>query len=434
MSQPSAPSSALPLFYFAVAHLSLALGAGALMGKPELAGAFFFHPKMVALTHLLTIGWLTGSILGAFYIVAPLALRMSLEVRTADWWAGMAWAAGLSGVVTHAWVARYDGLAWSAPLVLWPVVRLAWRAARQARTAVVPWPVLVHVALAFLNMLAAGVYGAVIGWNKARGTLSASPMLLAFAHAHLAAIGWAVMMVVGLSYRLVPMFQPCGMPTGARLVISAVLLEAGLIVVVTSLPWANRALPWGALCIVAGLASFGLQLRTALAQPKPRPQARSGRDWSMWQVRTALVWLMVAAACGLALTVREPAAGTVRLMWFYGVAGLLGFLAQVVTGMQGRLVPLYLWYRFWGAHPGPPPAIAANALPSSTWAGVIFAAWVTAVPLLAWGLSASHPIAVSAGAGMLFVAVVMGWLYLLWMQRRLRTSRRAVCQSPQPLG
>ena len=40
------------------------------------------------------------------------------------------------------------------------------------------------------------------------GWFAWSPLSAAFAHAHLAAIGWAVMMVVGLSYRLIPMIVP----------------------------------------------------------------------------------------------------------------------------------------------------------------------------------------------------------------------------------
>lgn len=423
MPHPSAPSSALPLFYFGVAHAALALALAALLVNPALAGAFFFHPRMVALVHLVTVGWLTGSILGAMYIAAPLALRLPLPVRAADWWAAVAWACGLSGIVSHAWLARYDGLAWSAALVLWPVVLLAWRVARGARAAVVPWPILLHVGLAFVNMMAAGVYGAVIGWDKARGTLPASPMLLAFAHAHLAAIGWVVMMVVGLAYRLVPMFLPSAMPVGGTLAISAVLIQAGLLVVVAALPVAHESLPWGAALIVAGVVSFGWHLGAAMARPMPRPPALPARDWSMWQVRTALGWLVVAMGAGAWLTVSEPSPGTVRLMWVYGVAGLMGGLAQVVTGMQGRLMPLYLWYRFWAAHPEAPPATAANALPSGGWALAVFLPWCLGTPLLAFGLSTTHPAATSVAAGVLLLGVVFGWMNIGRMQRRLSTSR-----------
>ena len=50
----------------------------ALVVDPTLPGASFYHSRMVAIVHLLTVPWLTGSILGAFYIVAPLILRISM--------------------------------------------------------------------------------------------------------------------------------------------------------------------------------------------------------------------------------------------------------------------------------------------------------------------------------------------------------------------
>ncbi len=414
------PSSNLPLLYFGVAHLSLALACAVLVMWPGLPGPFFFHPRMVALVHMLTVGWLTGSILGAFYIVAPLALRMPFPVTRADWAMAVGFAAGLSGMVLQAWAARYDAfVVYALPVglaCLWVAVR-AWRG---LMTAVVPWPVKLHIVLAFVNLIAAIGYGAVIGWDKARGTLAYSPMLMAFAHAHLAAIGFALMMVVGLSYRLIPMFLPAAMPTGASLAWSAVLIEAGLIVLVLALPVGHPAVAVGALLIVGGLVTFARKIRGALAHRMPRPPALPARDWSTWQTHTALLWLGVAIVIGLILTMRPMSPSTIPLMWVYGTAGLVGFLTQIVVGMQGRLVPMYLWYRAWARRPGPPPAVAANALPSAAWARPLFFIWLVGVPTLVWGLAFHNLAAIQLGAALLLCGVATNVAYLVSMMRRLR--------------
>ncbi|HQX80629.1 MAG TPA: hypothetical protein PKW63_02670 [Vicinamibacterales bacterium] len=414
------PSSNLPLLYFGVAHVSLALACVALVAWPGLPGPFFFHPKMVALIHLLTVGWLTGSILGAFYIVAPLALRMPFPVTRVDWILALGFGAGLAGMVLQAWAARYDAFVLYALPVGLACLWVALRAWRGLMTAVVPWPVKLHIALAFVNLIAAIGYGGIIGWDKARGTLAYSPMLLAFAHAHLAAIGFALMMVVGLSYRLIPMFLPAAMPTGASLAWSAVLIEAGLIVLVLALPGGHPAVAAGALLIVAGLVMFVRKIRGALAHRMPRPPALPARDWSTWQTHTALLWLGVAIVSGLILTMKPVSSSTIPLMWVYGTAGLVGFLTQIVVGMQGRLVPMYLWYRAWALHPGAPPAVAANALPSAAWARPLFVIWVAAVPTLTWGFASHNSAATNAGAGLLLCGVLTNAAYLLSMMRRLR--------------
>jgi hypothetical protein len=414
------PSSSLPLLYFGIAHVGLVLACVALVVWPGTPGPFFFHPKMVALVHLLTLGWLTSSILGAFYIVAPLALRMPMAVGRVDWVVAAGFSAGLAGMVVKAWVARYDAFVVYALPVAVACVWVSVRAWRGLRVAVVPWPIKLHVALAFLNLIAAIIYGAVIGWDKARGTLNASPVHMAFAHAHLAAVGFALMMVVGLSYRLIPMFLPAAMPTGASLAWSAILIESGLIVLVLALPTGHTAVPAGAMLIVAGLAMFVRQIRGALAHRMPRPPALPARDWSTWQTHTALAWLGVAIVSGLTLTVMPASPSTVPLMWVYGTAGLVGFLAQIVVGMQGRLVPMYLWYRAWARRPGPPPAVAANALPAAEWARPLFIIWVAGVPTLMWGLAVHEIEAVRAGAALLGCGTVTNAAYLFSMMRRLR--------------
>ena len=53
--------------------------------RPALPGGSFYHPRMVAIVHLLTVPWLTGSILGSFYIVGPLVLRIPMPAGKGDW-------------------------------------------------------------------------------------------------------------------------------------------------------------------------------------------------------------------------------------------------------------------------------------------------------------------------------------------------------------
>ena len=358
------PATGLPLLYFAFAHVCLALAFAALVVSPGLPAGFFHHPRMVALVHLVTLGWITSSILGAFYIVGPLALRMPLPAGTLDRLAFAAYAGGVAGMVSHFWIGEYSGMAWSAGLVIAAVLRVAMRAWTGMVAAPVPWPVKLHVSLAFVNMLGAGVFGIVLGLNRIFGWFAWSPMSAAFAHAHLAAIGWAVMMVVGLSYRLIPMIVPAAMPTRTSMALSAVLLEAGILVLAIGLVRNSAATLPGAILILAGLGSFLAHVRDIVKRKLPPPAALPRPDWATWQTHVAFGWLLLAAITGLVLTLPVPLAWTVPLGWIYGTAGLLGFLAQVVVGIQGRLLPLHGWYRVLVSEGMRPPQRSAHSLAS----------------------------------------------------------------------
>ena len=407
------PARSIPLFYFGFAHLCLALALAVLVARPDLPGAFFHHPRMIAIVHLVTLGWITSSILGAFYIVGPLALRMPLRPGWRDRVAAGSFAIGASGIVGHFWIGEYSGLAWSAVLVAAAVLHVAVRGWRGLRASPVPWPVKLHVALAFANVILASVFGMLIGLNRIYGWFAWSPMSAAFAHAHLAAIGWAVMMVVGLSYRLIPMIVPAEMPTRHTLAVSAVLLEVGTIGLAIALIARSPWTPVAAAIIIAGIASFVAQVRQIVRRKLPPPRALPRPDWSTWQTHVAFVWLLVAMCAGFLLTVPLPPEWIIALGWVYGTAGLVGFLAQIVVGIQGRLVPLYGWYRLMESNRMQPPVRSAHALASHGLAKAILIAWTIGVPALLLGLTSGTYAMIAGSCAVLLAGVTLNATQLM---------------------
>lgn len=417
----SSGASTLPLAYYLAAYAGFGVALLALAIDPSIPGTSFYQPRFVSLVHLLTIAWLTASILGSLYIVGPLALRAPMPVTKADWGAFGAFVFGASGMVAHFWIATYDGMAWSALFVLGAITRVGWRVMRGMRAATMAWGVRLHVILAFVNIVTAAALGMLLGFDRSRGFLPVSPLAMMFAHAHLAAVGWVAMLVIGLSYRLIPMMLPAEMPFGRSLAISAILIEAGLATLTVRLLIDSTETWVGALLIVGGLLSFMLHVRRMVGRRRPRPPALPARDWSIWQVHAAFAWLLVAAAIGVVLSLGAPEDDRLPLMWIYGAAGLVGFLAQMVAGMQERLVPFYAWYRA-AATSGSAPSLAANALPSTGFARAIFLCWTAAVPLLAWGLPQANHLAIRAGAAVLLLGLCLGGSYLMFMLRRARNG------------
>jgi hypothetical protein len=416
------PAPGIPLLYFAYAHGCLALAFGILLARPDLPGGMVYHPRMIAVVHLVTLGWISGSILGAFYIVAPLVLRMPLRPGWRDRAAFGSFALGASGIIAHFWIGEYSGMVWSAVLVAAAVLHVALRAWRGLRHAPVPGAVTLHVSLAFANMLLASVFGMVIGLNRLYGWWPWSPMSAAFGHAHLAAVGWALMMVAGLSYRLVPMIVPAEMPAGRTLAISAVLMEVGVLWLAIALPAGSAWTPVAALVIVAGIASFIIRIRRTIARKRPAPPALPRPDWATWQTHTAFGWLLVATGTGLTLTLPIDPAWIGTLRWIYGTAGLAGFLAQIVLGIQGRLLPLYGWYRLMEQGGLQPPDRAAHSLASHGLSKGILICWALGVPLLTAGLATDVRVAIAIASGVLLAGVLLNAAQLL----TIVTGRRAI--------
>lgn len=401
------PAAGIPMLYFGFAHICLAAAFVMLAVHPSLPGPFFLHPRMVAVVHLVTLGWITGSILGAFYIVAPLALRMPLPAGWLDRWAFAAFAIGVIEMVMEFWSAEYSTMVWPAILVAAAVVHVAIRTWRGLTGAVVPWPVKLHVALAFANLIAASVFGMLVGLNRSHGWFTWSPLSSTYTHLHLAVVGWATMMFVGLAYRLIPMIVPTAMPTGRSMALSAILIQSGLIVLAGGLIKQSSWQAAGAWLIIAGLTSFVVHVRLALQHKLPPPAALPRPDWATWQTHVALLWLVVAAGTGLYITWPGSSPGT-GAGWLYGMAGLIGFLAQVITGMQGRLLPMHAWYAAFDLAGRKPPSRSAHTLASPRLAQLILYGWTIGVPNLTLGLVGEHPSIIRSGSLILAAAVLLG--------------------------
>jgi hypothetical protein len=422
MGDPRAlvPSAGIPLLYFAFAHVCLAVACAMLAVNPALPGAFFLHPRMVAVVHLVTLGWISASIIGSFYIVGPLALRMPFRPGWGDRAAFAAYAVGVTGMVSQFWSGDYRAMALFALLVVAGVLHVSVRAWSGLSGAVAPWPIKLHVALAFANMLAASVFGAVLGANRAAGWFAWSPIGAAYAHLHLAVVGWATMMFVGLAYRLIPMIVPAMMPSGASLAVSAILIQAGVMVLVWALVRGVGNTSAGALLIVAGLVSFVIHVRLVLRHRLPPPAALPRPDWATRQTHMALLWLLVATGLGLFLALPGPADRVSTWGWTYGTAGLIGFLAQVIVGMQGRLLPMHAWYGAFEAAGYKPPPRSAHSLVHTGLGRAIFFAWTVGVPVLAFGLARAVPVLIAAACAVLFAGTVIGGV----QTARLATTAR----------
>jgi hypothetical protein len=401
------PPRLLPVLYFGVAHVALALACLSVASDPRGVSGFFYHARMLGIVHLVTLGWITASILGSLYIVGPIALRVWIPATWVDDTAFAFVLLGIVGMVAHFWLQEYGGMAWSATAVGAGILTVGVQAARRVRGAPLPRAVSAHILLAFVNIGGAATLGVLIGFDKVYHFLPGFVLANVFAHAHLAAIGWASMMVVGMAYRLLPMVLPAAMPKGWTLWISAVLLEAGAVGLFVTLLRQSQLVWMFALLVIAGFASFGAHGVWMLRRPRPRPPGLRRPDPAVLHAGASCVWLAVASVLGVWLTLAPPSPSSLRVAMAYGVFGLVGFLAQMVVGMEGRLLPIFAWYWAYAntGYKGPVPS--QHEMSWRYGQELVFLLWLFGVPALAGGLALDAVPFVRAGAWCLLAATVV---------------------------
>jgi len=397
------PPRPLVALYLSTAHVSLACAFFVTAWNPWAVAGFFYHARIVAIVHLVTIGWIAMSILGSVYVVLPLACGQAFPARRGDYAAYGLVVVGLVGMVAHFWIAEFSGMAWSAGTAAAGILYVVLRAAFAVRRANVAGAVKLHLYFAAVNLAGAVTLGVLLGFDKAHSFLPGYVLSNVFAHAHLAAVGWVCMTMMAFAYRLLPMVLPAAMPSGRSLFASAMLLEIGMVGLFVSLVSRSAATLPFALVIVAAFAAFAGHVIWMLEHPRRPPHARTRSDFAVHHLGAAGACLLFACVCGVMLAALPVSESTLRVALLYGVLGLVGFLAQAIVGFERRIVPIasscWALQRTGGvAAPARRPPVAP------AW---IFLAWLCGVPLIAAGLFVTSATTLASGAWLMFAGTLL---------------------------
>ncbi len=317
------------------ALLSFIVGSVWVFARAGMFLQYFYETRMVALTHVFTLGWVSLLILGVLRQLAPVAFGLRLR---RPGWIGAAvavWIAGLGAMVVGFAAGRSVLAAAGVVLLFGSVVLLlgillpGFRGIRWE-----PSHVLLVTALLFLG--AAAVLGLWMGLSKAFDVPLPAPFhRVLFAHIHLAGAGWAGMMIFAVMSRFFP--QPYfESPSQAGLrfiafVIGLVGLTAGLLI------GGDWYAIFGSLLAIACIwyAVDFVPVILEVRQASDRSTAFLVCSWACLAAVAVLgLWLALGAG--------QPTLLTLRLQFAYGFVYVFGWLSLMILGMLYRIVPTHV--------------------------------------------------------------------------------------------
>jgi hypothetical protein len=407
-----APPASLPGEHFAAALVFFLLGAaGLIVVAPALAGGHYLMPRVVAVTHLFTLGWITTSIMGALYQFLPVALDQPIRsVRTAHL-TFLLYAPGLLAFTTGLSGGRpllvLGGAAVFGTGMLLFIGNLAATLKRARRRDVTWW------ALAFATFYLAItlVLGLALTGNLQWGYLGDARPLSIGVHLHVALAGWVLLVMIGVAHRLLPMFL-LSHGVSDRFAKAAVVLVAtgaGMLALLHHAPpLISRWIP--AFCIALGCASFLLQARSYFAG-RHRPVLDPG----MRLAAGALLLLLLALVLSWPVIVTGAAA---RVSSAYVMAVILA-ISLFVAAHYYKIVPFLIWYHRFGPLAGRQAVPRVNELYSARVASAAGALLVLGAVTLIGAVAFGTAVAARAGA-LLFAAGAAlegAQMVLLWRRR-----------------
>jgi len=389
-------SPMLPLSYLVTATAAFVLATLAVPWlASELAG-HYYQPRVLALTHTVTLGWITLTIMGASYQIVPIVLgRPVWSERMARWQLALT-TVGIVCLVAHFFIGEWSGLVWAAALVTLGVglhlVNTVLSVRGLAAWTFTAW--LVTIAHAGLALTA--LSGTLLGLDKILRVLPGSLFPNLHAHVHLALLGWVLPMVIGVAARVYPMFLLAREPAGWLGRVQLWGLVLGVPAVALGILAGGLLLAAGALGVAAAVLAH-----VAWVYAMVRGSRRPALDWGLRFVLTGALTLVPATALGLALALDLLAGPRVALA--YAALALGGWASLTIAGMLLKIVPFLVWYRVYGTRAGREPV---PSLPDLGWPAAERLAWVwltTGFAALATSLWLGEP-AWIRGAGVLVAA------------------------------
>ncbi len=388
---------------FLVATLLLLSHSGALPGH-------YFQPSLLAITHLMALGWGTMMTFGASYQLMPVLtgkLLWSNRLARVSFW--------LSGL--------------GIPLLVWGFYRFN-----------LGGPTLVGGALVFLGISAwlfnmagsmsekpleqlhavfvfsAGIWlwltalvGLTLLLNFRYPVLAADSLHYLSVHAHLGILGWFLLLITGVGARLIPMFLISKYENRRLLWAIYGLVNGGLLLYLAGFLMEISGMVFPAMALVA--AAITLFICFCHKAYKARLRRSVDIPVRLSLLSPALMTLPVLML--LASYFRKSPPVEASFFVSYGLLIFFGWITAILLGMTFKTLPFIIWNKVYGALAGRQQTPAPNALIHEGVLRWMRYAYLSGLGVLLSGMILSLSALLYAGAALLFVsAMLYGYLVL----------------------
>lgn len=370
-------------------------------------------PVLAAL-HLLTLGMLLATAMGASFQMLPVIFALPTPpalVCNLAFGLLVAGAAGLiAGFALAEPAAMIGGGALLAGAVALHAATLAWMIFRAGDNRLLCW----HLGAAVGAIIGAAALGVALALDLDYDWLN-DHQGVALAHLILAGFGFMALLVLGLSQVLVPMFAVAE-PAAPRLAAAALVLAVTALLLAVSGALSERQglLVAGA---AAGLGAALCHVAQVTLTVKGRMRRRLGGEFVL--IRAS--WLICPAALAAALLLALGVAPDTMPVLF-GFLLLFGWQLTLLLGVLQRILPFLA--SMHAARRGAPP-LAPGKLVAEAPLAVHRWCHLAALALVTGGLVTAEPLAIRLGGAAGSAAAVAFIVYALSVRARTRTHLAA---------
>lgn len=307
----------------------------------------YFHPHILAITHMAALGWGTLIILGASYQLIPVVLETELYSKKLAWLSLALFVPGLIALVYSFWVFTPGiPMQCGAVLLLTGVILFTVNVcvtANKKKQEAIQEDFIFTACICLCLTIALGT---ALVFNFTMPIFPQGQLHFLKIHAHLGLAGWFLLMLIGVSSKLVPMFLVSSYQKTGLLRFSYYLIVGALLCFLIDSYF--YGLSWRTyLIFLAGAAGTGCYLvfllkclRSRLRKHIDLPMLNSFLSFILLKIAMLVVPFIVYFHLK-----GNPA--TIRFSMVYGELMLMGWITALILGQTFKTLPFIVWVKHY---------------------------------------------------------------------------------------
>lgn len=308
-----------------------------------------FQPKILSINHILTLGFITMIIFGAMFQLVPVVLEVKLfstilaEIQFWIYTFGVI-------LLTYKFYYFSSNLSFVLPALLLSLAMVIFTINIViSMTKVKKWNITgSYLASALFWLLITALAGYLLAKNLDKPFIKINHLQYLKLHAITAFVGWVSLVVMGVSFKLIPMFT---LSHGYKLTLakwSFVLINIGLLGINWIMHYPDTGfynLIFGVL-IFAGIILYLIQI-LIISKKRIRKKLDIGLKFS------AFAFIMMGFSSLLNFSFLFFNYESIKnLTLLYGFTVLVGYVSFLIVGQMYKIVPFLVWYHKYSSKVG----------------------------------------------------------------------------------
>ncbi len=333
--------------HYAVAAVCFLLLTVMMLFSVKAFTGHYFHPQILAITHMAALGWGTMIIFGASYQLIPVVLETELYSEKLAWISFALFAPGMIALVYSFWVFAPGIHMQCGAILLFIAIILftinVYLTAKKKKQQTIQEDFIFSACL-FLCFAAA--LGAALVFNFTIPIFQQDQLHFLKIHAHLGIVGWFLLMTIGVSSKLVPMFLVTGYQNTKLLSYSYYLIAGALLLFIID-AYLSGITYRTYIIMIIGLSGICCYLLFIFKCFKSR--MRKKIDLPMMSTFLSFI-LLATAILIIPFIIYYHLKGdtiSVRYSLVYGILLFIGWITALIIGQTFKTLPFIVWVKHY---------------------------------------------------------------------------------------